>query len=127
MSIDKEIIKHVQKQLKSAATYLTGQVKKNLNAQGTPKRVSNGPSGPHYKNLNPSPPGGYPHKMLGDLQRSITYEMFSPNEARVGTNVEYGKFLELGTSKMAPRPFLRSTIDAERTAIETILSKPFAK
>jgi hypothetical protein len=27
-------------------------------------------------------------------------------EAYVGTNVEYGKFLEWGNSRMAPRPWL---------------------
>lgn len=119
-----KIVKHVKRQIQKAAIHLSGAVKRNLNAQGTPKRVSNGPGGPRYKNVNPSPPGGYPHKMLGDLQRSIAWEMVSEHEARVGTNIPYGKYLELGTVKMAPRPFLRMTIAAETTAMQAILSKP---
>ena len=31
----------------------------------------------------------------------------------VGTNVEYAKFVEFGTSKMAAKPFLRPAIDAK--------------
>jgi len=30
---------------------------------------------------------------------------------RVGTNVEYARYLELGTKKMAPRPYLRRAIE----------------
>ena len=33
---------------------------------------------------------------------------------RVGTNVEYGVYLELGTSKLAPRPFLRPALERHR-------------
>lgn len=124
MSIDKDIIKHVKNQLQKAAVYLTAQVKKNLNQTGNPVRSS---SGPTYRNENPSQPGEFPHKMLGDLQRSIAWEMMSESEARIGTNVEYGKYLELGTTNMAPRPFLRRTIDEESQKVKEILSKPYTK
>jgi len=43
----------------------------------------------------------------------------NPNElvCVVGTNVEYGKFLELGTPKMGPRPFLRPALENNRKNI----------
>jgi HK97 gp10 family phage protein len=33
----------------------------------------------------------------------------------VGTNVEYAAFQEFGTSKMEPQPFLKPSLDANRT------------
>ena len=41
----------------------------------------------------------------GRLRSSITHEV-KPGEGRVGTNVEYAQFVEYGTSKMKPRPYL---------------------
>ena len=35
----------------------------------------------------------------------------------VGTNVEYGRFLELGTIKTRPRPYLRIALEAKRKSI----------
>lgn len=47
----------------------------------------------------------------GRLMNSITHSVDeSDNTAMVGTNVEYGKYVELGTSKMSARPFLKPTI-----------------
>lgn len=55
----------------------------------------------------PSKPGEYPRKLTGNLRRNVQSE--TDREAlvaRVGTNVPYGKYLELGTRKMLPRPWL---------------------
>lgn len=44
----------------------------------------------------------------GRLRNSITYETRTlQKEVYIGTNVEYGPYVELGTSRMAARPFLR--------------------
>ncbi len=61
--------------------------------------------------LDPSRPGEPPKKVTGTLRRGIAQEyMASRLEARVGTNVPYGKHLELGTRRMAARPWLGATI-----------------
>ena len=39
----------------------------------------------------------------------------------VGTNVEYGGFLELGTSKIQPRPYLRPILEKYRSQIISLL------
>jgi hypothetical protein len=41
----------------------------------------------------------------------------------VGTNVEYGRFLELGTSTIAPRPYLRPILEKYRNSIIKLLTK----
>lgn len=41
----------------------------------------------------------------GRLRNSITHA-YDDDSAYIGTNVEYGKYVELGTSRMAARPYL---------------------
>lgn len=53
----------------------------------------------------------------GRLRSSITHEMGTEGGdlvGRVGTNVEYARHQELGTSRMAAQPFLRPALDAAR-------------
>lgn len=62
---------------------------------------------------NPSRPGEPPHKRTGFLQRNVKEEFDAPNlTARVGVtvNARYGLFLELGTKRMAARPWLLATL-----------------
>jgi HK97 gp10 family phage protein len=51
------------------------------------------------------------------LRDSIEYEV-NKDTLRVGTNVEYAPFVELGTSKMAARPFLRPALLENKQALE---------
>lgn len=45
----------------------------------------------------------------GRLRASISHAI-DGDDVYIGTNVEYGPYVELGTSKMAPRPFLHDAI-----------------
>jgi HK97 gp10 family phage protein len=73
--------------------------------------------------LHHSRPGEYPRKQTGHLRRTITYEVDEVTQtARVGTNLLYGKFLELGTKRMKPRPFLRKTLMSERVVLARLLA-----
>lgn len=65
-------------------------------------------TGTRARGLDPSKPGEYPKKVIGMFRRSIAFEMDRKNLiARVGSNLKYARFLELGTRKMRPRPWLR--------------------
>lgn len=70
-----------------------------------------------YGRHRASAPGDGPAVDTGRLRASITREtgkVGSVLVARVGTDVKYAKWLELGTSKMSPRPFLRPALAAVR-------------
>lgn len=43
----------------------------------------------------------------GRLSGSITHAVVDSSTAVIGTNVEYGKYVELGTSRQDPHPYLR--------------------
>lgn len=70
----------------------------------------------------PSLPGFPPHADTGRLRQSIVLQPATPANlvARVGTNLIYGKYLELGTKHVAARPFLRKTLREMRGQLRLI-------
>lgn len=52
----------------------------------------------------------------GALKRSITYRSKGKLEAEVGPTLFYGRFVEHGTSKMAPQAFMGPATDAAEEA-----------
>lgn len=72
----------------------------------------------------PSKPGDPPHLQKGRLRGSIAWELVSQLVGRVGTNLKYGRALELGTSKMAARPWLRRALAEMQDKINRILGAP---
>jgi len=91
-------------------------------------RLLNLQSGPFKGNPTavPSVPGEPPHKRWGTLGRSIEFETFRTADAfvgRVGTNLKYGLYLEIGTRTMRPRPYLRPAIDSQRSQIIADITK----
>ncbi len=57
--------------------------------------------------------------LTGNLRRSITHEVFGGSKpfARVGTNVFYAIYQEIGTRYHAATPFLRPAMEAVRQLI----------
>lgn len=73
---------------------------------------------------HPSLPGNPPAPDTGNLRASIHYTLGETENgciARIGTDVEYGKHLEFGTSRMAPRPWLKPALDANEDFIKESL------
>lgn len=57
----------------------------------------------------------------GNLRRNIEHGVMGDDTAVVGTNVEYGKYVEYGTSKMAPRPFLKQAVQNHQAEYKKLL------
>ena len=59
----------------------------------------------------------------GNLRRNIEHGVDGDDTAYIGTNVEYGKYVEYGTSKMKPRPFLKQAVVNHQDEYKALLEK----
>lgn len=92
---------------------------------------SAGPTKTHPDNP-PSEPYSPPHLRTGTLARSIESETFERGRnfyGRVGTNLKYGLWLEIGTKDgtLLPRPYLRPALDTHRKVIVKDIRAAFKK
>lgn len=73
-----------------------------------------------------SKPGEPPRKQTGLLRMKVAHEVDEATlTARVGTNLPYGKHLELGTRRgLAPRPWLRRALAEVAGRLNQILGGP---
>ena len=62
----------------------------------------------------------------GRLRNSITYKV-KRDEAIIGTVVEYSPYIEFGTVKMKPKPYLRPALDENKNEIRSIFKREFSK
>ena len=109
----------VGKRVDGAARVLRDRAKE-LISRGQPVKIYAKGDKRSRKGLDPSKPGEPPKMVSGDLRLSVKKER-SGTEARVGTNLPYGKWLELGTgggkwtavstgARMYPRPWLSRAV-----------------
>jgi len=100
MKVDKQI----HDRLEQAGAYAETAVKVALSMPG---------GGHLYGSHRASAPGQAPTVWSGDLRASITHTVIKLGmlwTAIVGSDKDHAPLLEFGTSKMAPRPFMRVTI-----------------
>ena len=103
--------------LTAAAITLTRQIKRTVNLGGPGA---------------PSKPGEPPHK-----QTALLYNSWQPEAAkgevlgemtsRAFTHNPYAAFLEFGTSKMAPRPYVQRSIRDSATANQRAFNAAFTR
>jgi HK97 gp10 family phage protein len=119
-AIRAEVMAEAAKRLEAAAIDVQNHAKRLLSTSGTARvRGAGGRFGRRY-GANPSAPGQPPHKQTGRLRMSVTREMVGQTVARVGTNLKYGLYLEMGTRKMAARPWLRRALEERKARIRAI-------
>ena len=104
---------------KSAGARLVGHLQRRLNVSASVARAKSiARSRARRRRLakfvyQASLPGQPPRKRTGTLQKSVTSQVTRGDGVvtiRVGTKIPYGKFLEMGTRAMRPRPWLRSGV-----------------
>lgn len=102
-------------------TYLS-ELRKNLirgERSGERYRV---PGGTRRK-YTASAPGEYPANRTGTLANSYTEAPVSRYRVIVGTPLVYGRYLELGTKHIEPRPHFRKTYLQIRRRLESLLGE----
>lgn len=77
------------------------------------------------KNHVVSAPGSPPNNDTGVLADGIETVRMGPLHLRVQSTADYGAALELGTSRMAARPYMAPARDAERAPTRRDLAKAF--
>ena len=96
---EQEMLSRVQARLFKAAMVLRAAIVRKI------RRFS-------YFKVGPSAPGFAPHMRTGILSGRHIFWRVKPGDpytVEVGVSVLYGVWLELGTSRMAARPYLRPT------------------
>ncbi len=75
------------------------------------------------KNHTPSLPGEAPTQDTGVLGNNIETVQKEPLLVEVSSNAPYAADLELGTSKMAARPYMAPARDAKRGEVTDLVAK----
>ncbi|MDD5358333.1 MAG: hypothetical protein PHX80_04250 [Candidatus Nanoarchaeia archaeon] len=78
---------------------------------------------------SPSVPGEPPAVDTARLVQSITHRIeYEANSATgyIGTKVPYGRYLEFGTSRMPPRPWLGPAVEKNKNRIKNLLNNAVA-
>lgn len=115
----------MRRRLKLAGIAVEAEAKRSMGGQKTGKWYRK----PYTKAVyQASAPGEAPAARTGGagLQGSITtdepFKRLFTWHCHVGTDEPYAPYLELGTSRMRPRPFLRPALDRSRSKVQTILA-----
>lgn len=112
--------KVITRKLANFERALPGQIRKGFTAAGRlwerdMKRKLSGPGRVRGSTHGPvSRLGQFPGVVTGTLRRSVNYQVSGVAggmELRVGPNVEYARYLELGTRKMKPYSFVRPSFE----------------
>lgn len=124
----------VSRRLDIACIMLTNDIVKSFGSAPPMPKGLKGVSTETWRHAFRSKPGEPPHVDAGHLRRSIGFD--SPNvlTRRVGSTMKpgdeynpgggdhsYAWYLEMGTSRMAPRPYLLAAVRRNRARIRALL------
>lgn len=131
-TLEGKMLAGVVQGLGQGAAFLAGEMKKDVSLPGPPPRtVTPRQRAARFKRaeklgqvLRHSKPGEPPRLITGTLRASISNEPLKGGLLqRVGTPLKYGFWLEFGTLKMAPRPWLRVNLVRNLDRIKQLIFK----
>ena len=114
-NLDKQLEPDFQEIVKGGGQFIRGEAIKSIQAGAK--------SGIVYEKYNPrrshraSAPGQAPASDTGNLVSKIIVKQKSKNITNVESNADYSAFLEYGTSKMEPRPFMLPAFEKSKKPI----------
>ena len=120
--LEKDMEIPFQEIVKGGGQFIRGEAIKSIQAGAK--------SGIVYEKYNPrrshraSAPGQAPASDTGNLVSKIIVKQKSKNITNVESNADYSAFLEYGTSKMEPRPFMLPAFEkSKKPIINAVLKK----
>lgn len=114
------IRREMVKRLHVAGTIVRDRARVLLSVAGS-GRVKGRKSGPVVR----SKPGEPPRKQDGFLRGRVTYKIENGMVCKVGTPVWYGYYLEVGTSRIVARPWLRRAFAERRAMVRRVMGIKF--
>jgi hypothetical protein len=97
---------------------------KSIQAQSAGETVTRYSQGGNPYNHVASRPGDAPNTDTGNLVKSIAVEPSKPSaDMAVGSGLDYALWLETGTKRMKPRPWLMPAVDANRKKLNDNITK----
>lgn len=124
--LKKEIGKDVASSLYMAGEIVRGTAVKSIQKQSQGEAVTRYRRGGAKYSHVASKPGDAPNTDTGNLVKNIAVEP-GDESVFVGTNVEYGAWLEIGTKDMAARPWLRPALKSNRKKINKLIQTAINK
>ena len=121
MSFSADIQRQLERGLTRAGIHLVNHFRQKLNRSQPYLRHAT-PSGLKYVGLNPSKPGEYPKKLSSQLIKSVAFSVNKPGlTMQAGSAIPWARYLQEGTSRMAPRPWLTLTWESEQAVVSRIV------
>ena len=117
----KKVDEKVGKNLDRVGVYLQGEIVNSFGSGGTPG--SGGTRGKVH-----SSPGEPPYVQTGTLRRSITFQregtrlLVGSSLKPQGSDHSYAWYLEMGSGRMAPRPYLRPAVRKNKGTIRDMVA-----
>jgi HK97 gp10 family phage protein len=123
-----KVQRHVGANLDAAAIFLTNDIKNSFGDSGVTGTRSGATQS--QRAANRSEPWGPPNVDSGHLRKNTGWDRHGNMRRRIGTgigdkeSVGYAMWLEFGTRKMQPRPFLRPALSRNADKLRKMIGRP---